>query len=95
MNRRTFAVLLFAIVLSALSLTAAAQTKPQSQPQTQPQIQFGPKDGAGLAAADLARIKPGDAAPDFTLEDQDGKPVSLSDYRGKKSVVLVFYRGYW
>ena len=95
MNRRTFAVLLFAIVLSALSLTAAAQTKPQSQPQTQPQIQFGPKDGAGLAAADLGRIKPGDVAPDFTLEDQDGRGVSLSDYRNKKTVVLVFYRGYW
>ena len=29
-------------------------------------------------------------APDFTLLDQDGKPHSLSDYRGKK-VVLYFY----
>ena len=29
-------------------------------------------------------------APDFTLGDQNGNPVSLSDYRGKK-VVLYFY----
>ncbi len=29
-------------------------------------------------------------APDFTLADQDGKPVSLKDFRGKK-VVLYFY----
>lgn len=29
-------------------------------------------------------------APDFTLSDQNGNPVSLSDYRGKK-VVLYFY----
>ncbi|MBO4838537.1 MAG: thioredoxin-dependent thiol peroxidase [Lachnospiraceae bacterium] len=29
-------------------------------------------------------------APDFTLPDKDGKPVSLSDFRGKK-VVLYFY----
>ena len=37
----------------------------------------------------------GDAAPDFTLEDQNGKKVTLSDARGKNPVVLVFYRGYW
>jgi len=35
-------------------------------------------------------IEPGSAAPDFTLPDQDGKPVSLRDFRGR-SVVLVFY----
>lgn len=29
-------------------------------------------------------------APDFTLQDQDGTPVSLSDFKGKK-VVLYFY----
>lgn len=34
------------------------------------------------------------AAPDFTLEDQDGRPVRLADFRGTK-VVLVFYRGFW
>ncbi len=35
-------------------------------------------------------LEPGDAAPDFTVNDQDGNPVSLSDYKGKK-VVLYFY----
>jgi peroxiredoxin (alkyl hydroperoxide reductase subunit C) len=35
-------------------------------------------------------IKPGEPAPDFTLRDQDGKKVSLSDFRGR-TVVLVFY----
>lgn len=35
-------------------------------------------------------LKKGDTAPDFTVNDQDGKPVSLSDYKGKK-VVLYFY----
>ena len=33
----------------------------------------------------------GEAAPDFTLRDQQGRKVSLSDYRGIKNVVLVFY----
>jgi peroxiredoxin Q/BCP len=35
-------------------------------------------------------IQPGEQAPEFTLPDQDGKPVSLSDYRGQ-TVVLYFY----
>ena len=33
----------------------------------------------------------GQPAPDFTLNNQFGAPVSLSDYRGKKNVVLMFY----
>ena len=35
----------------------------------------------------------GQVAPDFTLANQDGDDVSLSDYRGKQNVVLVFYVG--
>ena len=37
------------------------------------------------------KIKVGDMAPDFTLEDQTGKKVSLKDFRGKKNVALAFY----
>ena len=44
---------------------------------------------------DLDRVRVGQPAPDFTLEDSDGKSISLADYRGKKNVILVFYRGYW
>lgn len=35
-------------------------------------------------------LKIGDKAPDFTVNDQDGEPVKLSQLRGKK-VVLYFY----
>lgn len=35
-------------------------------------------------------MKPGDKVEDFTLPDQDGTPVSLSDFHGK-TVVLFFY----
>lgn len=35
-------------------------------------------------------LKPGDIAPDFTSKDQQGRPVSLSNYKGKK-IVLYFY----
>ena len=57
--------------------------------------QLGPKDGTDLSPTDLQRIKVGQPAPDFTLEDMDGESITLSDLRGKKTVVLVFYRGYW
>jgi thioredoxin-dependent peroxiredoxin len=34
--------------------------------------------------------QPGDKAPDFTLPDQEGNPVTLSDFKDK-NVVLYFY----
>jgi peroxiredoxin Q/BCP len=36
------------------------------------------------------KLQPGAAAPDFTVNDQNGNPISLSDYKGKK-VALYFY----
>ena len=36
-------------------------------------------------------LKVGDEAPDFTLADTNQVKVSLSDYRGKKNALLVFY----
>jgi len=36
-------------------------------------------------------LKVGDVAPDFTLPDQNRNPVKLSEFRGKKNVVLAFY----
>jgi peroxiredoxin Q/BCP len=38
----------------------------------------------------MVNVKVGDVAPDFTLPDQDGKPVTFSKLRGK-NVVLYFY----
>ncbi len=40
-------------------------------------------------------ISVGTAAPDFTLKDQNQKEVKLSDFRGKKKVVIVFYPLDW
>ncbi|MDF2435064.1 MAG: thioredoxin-dependent peroxiredoxin [Mucilaginibacter sp.] len=38
----------------------------------------------------MATLKEGDKAPDFTAKDQNGKTVSLSDFKGK-TVILYFY----
>ncbi len=46
-----------------------------SQPPTAPETQ----------------LKVGDSAPDFALTDTNGQVVKLSDFRGKKNVVLAFY----
>ncbi len=42
-----------------------------------------------------AEIKVGDEAPDFTMKDQDQADVTLSEFRGKKNVVLAFYPLDW
>jgi peroxiredoxin len=43
----------------------------------------------------IMSIAVGSTAPDFTLKDQSQKDVKLSDFAGKKNVVLVFYPLDW
>lgn len=38
----------------------------------------------------MAKLKGGDKAPDFKLEDQNGKKVKLADFKGRK-LLLYFY----
>ena len=56
---------------------------------------LGPADGLDLPPADTGRVAVGDVAPDFTLLSRDLERVALSEFRGHKNVVLVFYRGHW
>jgi len=39
----------------------------------------------------MSELKPGMAAPDFELQNQDGQTIRLSQYRGKRPVVVYFY----
>jgi len=77
--------LLTAMVLLWGALAAANEVRPAT----------GPVDGLGLPPTDLARVAVGTAAPDFALEGQDGEVVRLSGFRGRRNVVLSFYRGHW
>ena len=45
----------------------------------------------GVPPGRAATLKVGDKAPDFTLKDTNWKDVKLSDFLGKKNVVLAFY----
>ena len=46
---------------------------------------------AFMTATALAALQPGDAAPDFKLKGSDGKTYELSDFKGKKPVVLAWF----
>ena len=41
--------------------------------------------------AQAKTLKVGDRAPQFSLPDQEGNPIQLSGFYGKKNVVLAFY----
>jgi cytochrome oxidase Cu insertion factor (SCO1/SenC/PrrC family) len=71
-------------LLGALAATACAQRQ-QGQPAT------APADQKAQTAVPKTHLKIGDPAPDFTLTNTKGEKVKLSDFRGKKGVVLAFY----
>ena len=60
-----------------------------------------PARGQSRIAESPSAPKVGEKAPEFTLPDTDGKPVSLADLLKPAAagdrpwVLLIFYRGYW
>ena len=54
-------------------------------------LAFLPVANAAPKEASPSMPKVGELAPDFKLQADNGKEISLSDYRGKKQVVLAFY----
>lgn len=73
--------LLIAVLVSSSGLAQAPAT--------------GPVDGIKLPPADTGRVRAGMLAPDFTLESFAGSPFTLSAARGRRNIILSFYRGHW
>ena len=69
-------ILAAGLILTSGLFVSAQQAPPAKQPQ---------------AAVAHTNLKVGDMAPDFTMRSHDGKQIKLSDFRGKKNVVLAFY----
>ena len=44
---------------------------------------------------DQVAVSVGDMAPNFSAEDESGTIHKLSELRGEKNLILIFYRGYW
>jgi hypothetical protein len=70
-------------------------SKDTTTPPDAPAKSASSSSGFDPSMTDLNRVKPGTLAPDFELEDINGRKIRLSDYRNQKYVVLVFYRGYF
>lgn len=81
------------LLLAAVALMACQGSEMPAQQEDGPQA-LGPIDGFDLSATDLDRVAVGTTAPDFFLATYAGRPMSLSQHRGK-NVILVFYRGHW
>lgn len=47
--------------------------------------------GSGATPVLASDLKAGDLAPDFTLPGSDGQTYRLSDFRGKRAVVLAWF----
>ena len=69
-------LLMSLLLLAVVSVVAVAQQPPAAQQPKPPS---------------KTHLKVGDAAPDFTLRATDGKTYKLSDFKGKKNVVLAIY----
>ncbi len=79
--KRTLIAAVLLVLSLAVSLNGQQPTPspaPANTTATQPQP---PK----------THLKVGQPAPEFALTDTAGKPVKLSDFKGKKNVVLAFY----
>ena len=83
------------IGLSVCVLSCQRATRPGGDTASTGVTNSSGGEQAGAAsrppAAPQTQLKVGDPAPDFALTDTEGQVVKLSDFRGKKNVVLAFY----
>jgi cytochrome oxidase Cu insertion factor (SCO1/SenC/PrrC family) len=93
--RRSKAIALAVMALSLLCLTCQRLGQPAGGNTGAASNNSSANTQANSASqqpsAPQTQLKVGDRAPDFELTDTEGNKVHLSDFRGKKNVVLAFY----
>lgn len=72
---------LFSVLLMGTALITAA---PRGASATQ-----------SASATQAERVAVGDEAIDFTMQSIDGETYRLSDLRGEKNAIIIFFRGAW
>jgi hypothetical protein len=73
--------------------TPSVAATPQATANPNPATPLNPTPKpTSTGTGELAIPAVGEQAPDFTLDSVWGDPITLSEYRGRKNVVLVFYR---
>ena len=87
--------LAFSLITAVVSVAGCGTPDDSGMAGGTDEVVLGPVDGRDLPGVDLERVQVGDVAPDFSLASLAGPVVTLSDFRGEKNVILVFYRGYW
>ncbi len=88
MTRHRFAHLIFPVLLAIVPSLVMAQESTIPKDRIFETGQLQPLDS-------VLKLKTGDPAPDFSLPTIDGGRVALSDFRGKKNVVLSFVPAAW
>ena len=96
-RRRTWSGIALAVIAACAPADSEAPEAGEAMdsPADAAALALGPVDGQDLPGWDPERIAVGTEAPDFRLESYRGETLSLSEYRGKREVLLVFYRGAW
>lgn len=93
--KRSSASALAILALSLFCLTCQKTAQPSGESASGNSNNSSANAQANSAAqtptAPQTQLKVGDRAPDFALTDTEGQTVRLSDFRGKKNVVLAFY----
>ena len=96
--RGAMAFMFLALPVVLLSCQGGEEGEETGSPSGSPDrhdTRLGPKDGHDLRPTELDRVAVGMPAPDFTLPSLGGDLYTLSDFRNRKDVILVFYRGHW
>lgn len=81
------------LVLGVMIIVVAGLGIGTSHSQVPPGAVYNP--GALKSTDSVQALKQGDRAPDFALRDLSGSKVSLSDFLGKKNVVISFVPAAW